>query len=167
MVARASRVAWHCGRPIGGFALVVVVVLLSCGSLVARAGTSASTAATKDITFDTVKFDMKKGDPFERKMLTADIKKLEGKPVRIRGYILPSFQASGIKQFVLVRDNMECCFGPGAALFDCILVEMVSGKTTDYTVKPVTVEGTFTIKEFKGLDGKHLAIYHLDGKDVK
>ena len=162
MVASACR-----PRARGICSLLVAAVLLSYGSVVAQAGNSADTAPTKSITFDTIKFDMKKGDPFERKMLTADINKLTGKPVRISGYILPSFQASGIKQFVLVRDNMECCFGPGAALFDCILVEMTAGKTTDYTVKPVTVEGTFTIKEFKGLDGKHLAIYHLDGKDVK
>ena len=123
--------------------------------------------STRDITFDTLKFEMTKGDPFERKMLTEGIEKLVGMPIRIRGYILPSFQQKGIKQFVLVRDNMECCFGPGAALYDCILVEMVGDATTEFSVRPVTVEGVFTIKELKGPDGKHLAIYHLDGKSVK
>ena len=43
---------------------------------------------------------------------------LEKQAVRIRGYILPSFQQAGLTQFVLVRDNQECCFGPGAALHD-------------------------------------------------
>ena len=120
-----------------------------------------------DITFDDIKFEMKKGDPFERKMLTDSIEKLDGKPIKIRGYMLPSFQQKGITQFVLVRDNMECCFGPGAALFDCILVEMADGASTSFTVKPIAVEGTFKISEFLGPDGKHLAIYHLDGKSVK
>ena len=64
-------------------------------------------------------------------------------PIRIRGYILPSFQQSGLTQFVLVRDNMECCFGPGAALFDCIVVQMAEGKTAEYTIRPVAVEGEF------------------------
>ena len=100
-------------------------------------------------------------------MLTKKINELHGKTVKIRGYILPSFQQKGIKQFVLVRDNMECCFGPGAALYDCVLVEMVEGKSTSYTVRPVAVEGEFTIREFKDPDGKHLAIYHLDGVKVK
>ena len=50
-------------------------------------------------------------------MLTPAVKKLTGKPIRIRGYILPSFQQAGIKQFVLVRDNMQCCFGPGQAAY--------------------------------------------------
>ena len=68
---------------------------------------------------------------------------------------------------MLVRDNMECCFGPGAALHDCIVVEMEKGATTDFTVRPVTVEGKFSIKQLDGPDGKTLAIYRLDGKSVK
>jgi hypothetical protein len=120
----------------------------------------------RDITFDTIKFEMKKGMPFKRSMLSDEIEKLKGKRVRIRGFILPSFQQKGIKQFVLVRDNMECCFGPGAALYDCVLVEMDKDKTTSFTVRPVAVEGKFAIKEFKGPDGKHLAIYYLTGYDV-
>jgi hypothetical protein len=121
----------------------------------------------RDITFDDIKFDMVKGTAFKRSMLTKKIEELTGKPIRIRGYILPSFQQEGITQFVLVRDNMECCFGPGAALYDCILVEMEAGKETSFTVRPVTVEGKFEISEFKDPDGKHLAIYHLTGKHVK
>ena len=121
----------------------------------------------KNLTFDDIEFKMKKGAPFKRSMLGEKIEKLSSRSVRIRGYILPSFQQKGIKQFVLVRDNMECCFGPGAALYDCILVEMEAGKSTSYTVRPVSVEGTFTIKEYKGPDGKHLAIYHLAGRRVK
>lgn len=124
-------------------------------------------AKVRDISFDDLKFDMKKGDPFLRSMLTEKIEKMHGTKIRIRGYILPSFQQKGITQFVLVRDNMECCFGPGAALYDCVLVEMASGKSTSFTVRPVTVEGKFEISEYKGPDGKHLGIYHLVGDDVK
>jgi hypothetical protein len=127
----------------------------------------AKTAAVKEVTFDYVKLDLKKGDVFAPSLLTDKIKELEGRKIRIRGYILPSFQQSGITQFVLVRDNMQCCFGPGALLHDCILVEMIAPATATFTVRPVSVEGTFTIREVKGPDGKHLAIYHLDGKEVK
>ncbi len=121
----------------------------------------------KDITFDDIKFDMEKGAPFTRSMLPEKVEKLAEQPIRIRGYILPSFQQKGIKQFVLVRDNMECCFGPGAALYDCILVEMAPGKSASFTVRPVSVEGKFEVSEFLGPDGKHLAIYRLVGEDVK
>ena len=43
---------------------------------------------------------------------------------------------------------------------------MKPGKTTEYTVRPVAVEGKFELRDFKGPDGKYLAIYHLDGETV-
>jgi hypothetical protein len=151
---------------------------LSSGLLVAVTGTSPPAAAadrsgsekqaTRDITFDDIKLDLKKDDPFKKSLLTDKVKQLDGKPVKIRGYILPSYQQEGIKQFVLVRDNMECCFGQGAALHDCVLVEMLGDATATFTVRPVSVEGKFSVKEVVDPDqGKTLAIYHLDGKSVK
>ena len=121
----------------------------------------------KSITFDDVKFDIKKGAPFKRSMLPAKIEKLNKKRISVKGYMRPSYQQKGIMQFVLVRDNQECCFGKGAALYDCILVEMAPKKGASFTVRPITVEGVFTVREFKGPDGKHLAIYHLVGEKVK
>lgn len=120
-----------------------------------------------DRTFDDLRFDIEVGEPFERSLLTESIEALDGLPIRIRGFILPTPQKRGIKQFVLVRDNQECCFGPGAALFDCILVEMKEGQTAEYTIRPVAVTGTFNIREFKGPDGQHLAIYRIAGESVK
>ena len=67
----------------------------------------------------------------------------------------------------MVRDNQQCCFGPGAALYDCILVEMQPGRTAEYTIFPVTFEGTFDIRELRGPDGKHLDIYHLAAESMK
>jgi hypothetical protein len=120
-----------------------------------------------DRTFDDIKFDIEPDAPFDRSMLTDKVRELDGKPIRIRGYILPTSQASGIKRFVLVRDNQECCFGPGAALFDCILVTMQGGKSAEFSVRPVAVEGKFKVEEFYGPDDKPLAIYRLDGEAVK
>ncbi len=133
----------------------------------AAAALNAKPPATVDITFDDIKFDIKPDAPFKREMLTKKIEDMAGKPVRIRGYILPSFQQSGLTQFVLVRDNQACCFGPGAALYDCIVVEMKPGKSTDFNLYPVAVEGTFSIKVLDDPDGKALAIYHLDGEAVR
>jgi len=147
---------------------VLAVVSLAIASVVWPAAAAlAEEQTTKEITFDDVKLDMKAGDPFQRSLLTPSVKKLDGAPVRIRGYILPSFQQAGIKQFVLVRDNMQCCFGPGAALHDCILVEMTGNAAANFSVRPVSVTGVFSVKEVVGPDGTHLAIYHMDGKEVK
>lgn len=121
----------------------------------------------REITFDDIKLEMQKGEPFVRDLLPAAVTDLAGAPIRIRGYILPSFQQSGLTQFVLVRDNQECCFGPGAALHDCIVVRMRPGKTADFSIRPVAVAGTFRIDELRAPDGTHLAIYALDGDEVK
>jgi hypothetical protein len=126
-----------------------------------------TSAAPQNITFDTLKFPLEKNDDYQRSLLTPAIASLDHRPVKLRGYILPSFQQSGLTQFVLVRDNMQCCFGPGAALYDCVVVNMKPGKTADFTVRPVAVEGTFELRDYKGPDGKFLAIYHLDGDAVR
>jgi hypothetical protein len=127
----------------------------------------ARPAAFREITFDDIKLDMEKGAPFSRDLLPKRVTALVGTPVRIRGYILPSFQQTGLTQFVLVRDNQECCFGPGAALHDCIVVRMRPGKTADFSIRPVAVAGTFAIDELRAPDGSHLAIYALAGDEVK
>lgn len=133
----------------------------------AAESTASSSGRPAEKTFDDIVFDIEPDEPFERSMLTPEIEHLSGDRIRIRGYILPTAQKRGIKQFVLVRDNMECCFGPGAALYDCILVTMQKGSTAEFSIRPVAVTGTFEIEEFKGPDGKHLAVFQLHGEEVR
>ena len=138
---------------------------------------SAASRAKGEINFDDLKFEIEKDAPFEKGMLTGDVKKLDGQKVKLRGYILPStlFKETNIDQFVLVRDNQECCFGPGAALFDCVIIEMLPGRTTDFVTRPVTVEGKFKIDtekyKYPGGTGprgaSHFAIFKIAGESVK
>ena len=122
---------------------------------------SAKTGEPIDLTFDNIKFDMEKGTAFQREMLTEEIKNLHGKTVRLRGFIKPGARQKDLKKFVFVRDDKECCFGPGAAIFDCVLVQMEKENPTDFTVRPVTIEGKFYLKEYKGPDGNTWAIYRM------
>jgi len=121
-----------------------------------------------DKTFDDIKFPMKKNEQFRRELITPEIEGLAGRRIKIRGYILPSDQAQGITQFVLVRDNRECCFGPGAMLYDCLMVTMKEGETTDFSTFPVTVEGDFSIDPFRYEENEpYLFIYRLDDAVVE
>ncbi len=121
-----------------------------------------------EATFDDLKFEMTKTELFDRAMLTPKVNALMGKKIRVRGYIFPTLRKTGLNRIVLVRDNMECCFGPGAALFDCILVTMAPGKTAEYTIRPVAVEGTIRLEELQGgPDGRPLAIYQMVGDKVE
>ncbi len=135
--------------------------------------TSAATkpAATKssrivDKTFDDIKFDIEPDAPYERDMLTEEIEDLVGQRIRIRGYIYPTMQREGLKAFVLVRDNQECCFGPGAALYDCIRIEMTPGRTATFSTKPVSVEGEFVVDPLE-FDGVTRAVFLMRGEKVK
>ena len=138
---------------------------------------SAAARAKGEITFDDLRFDIEKDGAFTDKMLDKDVKSLDGINVKLRGYILPSstYKNKGFDRFVLVRDNQECCFGPGAALYDCVMVEMKKGKTADFETLPVTVHGKLEIdtKTYMYPGGKgprgatHLAIFRIKGDAVK
>jgi len=118
-----------------------------------------------ELTFDDLSFEMEKGGKFERSMLTERIKKFHGEEVRLRGFIRPSFRQSKIEKFVFVRDDKECCFGPGAAIYDNALVSLKKGTQTDYTVRPVVVVGQLHLKEYETPGGMVLSIYRIkDGK---
>lgn len=118
-----------------------------------------------ELTFDDIKFAMETGSKFERELIGAPIEGLSGKRIRIRGYILPTTKQHP-DQFILVRDNMECCFGPGAALYDCVAVFMNPGKQTTFTTRPVAVEGTFSI-EVSEFEGMVFSIYRMDADSAK
>ena len=116
---------------------------------------------TVNITFDDLAFEMEKGGDFERSMLTDHINQLDQRTIKVRGYIKPTNRSSGIRKFVFVRDDKECCFGPQAAIFDNILVSMKKGKELDYTVRPITLQGKLKLVEWRGPDDKIWSIYQM------
>lgn len=94
------------------------------------------------------------------------LSKLDGQPVRIRGFMYPTFESSGIESFVLARDNQICCFGRDPKVYDLIQVSMKSGNTTDYIPnRPFDVVGTFRI-EMLAEGGKPMGLYWLDDARV-
>ncbi len=128
---------------------------------------TVSASKTVDTTFDELKFEMEKTDPFKRSLLTPKIEDLFGNRIKIRGYMYPTLKRRGLTGFVLVRDNQECCFGPGAALFDCIRVQMHPDKTAEFSIRPIAVEGVFKFEEFSDVDGTTRAIYMLEQAAVE
>jgi hypothetical protein len=119
------------------------------------------------ITFDDIKFDMEKGQKFTRDLLTNAINELAGRRLQLKGFIRPSNRQKGLSKFIFVRDDKECCFGPTAAIYDCVLVSLADGESCDFTVRPITVEGDFFLKEFDGPDGRVWAVYRMKNGVVK
>ncbi len=72
---------------------------------------------------------------------------LNGQMVRVRGFMYPPYQAEGLEGFVLLKDNQNCCYGPGAKIYDHILVKMKAGTTARYVPLQESLEvvGRFKI----------------------
>lgn len=70
------------------------------------------------------------------------LKSLDGQRVRIRGYMVPTFQAEDLVGFTLARDTSACCFGPNPKVSYLIEVWMKNGKTSEYIhYRPFDVVG--------------------------
>lgn len=88
------------------------------------------------------------------------LKALEGKRIRVRGFMYPPFQDTDIRGFVLARDNQICCFGRTPKEYDLVDIFLRKGVTTYYIQnRPFDVVGVFHIKsEIE----KYTAMYELE-----
>ena len=86
------------------------------------------------------------------------LQSLDGMKIRVRGFMYPNFQETGITAFVLARDNQICCFGREAKIYDLVNVYLKQGETTRYIQnRPFDVVGIFRINPDADEDG----IYQL------
>jgi hypothetical protein len=94
------------------------------------------------------------------------LKGLEGKRVRIRGFMYPTFSQTGIHAFGLARDNQICCFGRNPKIYDVFDVQLRDGVTTDYLPnRPFDVVGVFHIRP-EAEEGKLFHLYEMDDATV-
>ena len=114
------------------------------------------------ISFDDLEFEIEPGQPFEAEMLTEEIEALDGQLIKIRGYMLPTYRADGIEEFVLVRDDQICCFGPTAKVCHNMQVYMTGGATARYTTRTIEVEGRFSLQNWVSEDGVVYSCYRID-----
>jgi hypothetical protein len=113
-----------------------------------------------EITYDDLNTEMKEDMKWDAKFLTDRIKELEGKTVKIAGFMLADFRTKGITEFVMLK-NTECKFGPGGAPHHVVLVHLGPGEETRYTTRAVAVEGVLQLKPWEGPDGNTWALYEL------
>ncbi|MEO2016721.1 MAG: hypothetical protein ABGZ53_20380 [Fuerstiella sp.] len=74
------------------------------------------------------------------------LNELSGQRIRIRGFMYPTFEATGLTAFTMARDNGICCFVRQPKIYDIIGISLADGETTDYIEgKPFDVEGIFRI----------------------
>lgn len=89
---------------------------------------------------------------------------LDGKQVFIKGYILDTAKANGIKSFFLVRDKGDCCFGGNPEIDERVLVEL-DDQAVDYTDRQSKIIGQFTVAPETMVDASgRRVLYTLKGK---
>lgn len=94
--------------------------------------------------------------------LPAWLSGLNGKTVRIRGWMFPPPIEKELPAFMFVRDNNICCFGRKALIYDKFGVRMRSGETTDYIQgRPFDVVGRMRVSS-RIDDGELVWLYMID-----
>jgi hypothetical protein len=91
---------------------------------------------------------------------------LDGKQIRIRGWMYPTFVSEGLTSFTLARDNGICCFQRMPKIYDVIFVKLDVGQSSRYIEqRPFDVEGTFRIDNES--DGSELPrLYKIENARV-
>lgn len=88
------------------------------------------------------------------------LKDLDGRRVRIRGFMYPAFETE-LERFGLARDNGICCFVRKAKIYDLFEVQMRDGETAQYVEgRPIEVVGVFQIRPWVE-DGELLRLYRM------
>jgi hypothetical protein len=119
------------------------------------------------ITFDDLNLGMQADMVFREFLLTDRARELDGKKVRLVGYMDGGVsQTKGIQEFVLLR-NTECKFGPGGQADHLVRVLMKDGATADYSLNALQIEGVIKVNPFSGPDGNTWSVYDLIGEQVK
>lgn len=94
------------------------------------------------------------------------LKSLDGRRIRIRGFMYPTFQQTGVHAFGLARDNQICCFGRDPKIYDVFDVVLHEGATTNYIPnRPFDVVGVFHIRPEVD-SGKLYHLYEMDDATV-
>jgi hypothetical protein len=96
-------------------------------------------------------------------MFHPDVKALDGQKVFIKGYMYPTNETKGLKSFLLVKDNAQCCFGGNPKINDMIMVTLKSGRGVDYHQGVLmSVGGVFHCQRATGPAGL-APVYTIDG----
>ncbi len=87
---------------------------------------------------------------------------LDGKRVFIKGYVFPGSKEYGIKTFLLVRDQGDCCFGGNPKVTDRVQVTLVDPLRLTFRKRLHGVAGVFHVKPAPAVDGIGGVYYQLE-----
>lgn len=160
----------YTGMPLAIAGLVLSLTFLAVG--VGQAGYIYATEVPEG--YERISFlGMKPSGADERasRPFPEEVIALAGEQVFIKGYIRPDSTNSrtGIDQFLLVRDDNQCCFGDlqKVKYFDQMAVKILPPKKIDYSPKLFRLGGTLIVIPQNLGRGPEYPVYALEADYVK
>lgn len=98
--------------------------------------------------------------------IPADVLRLNGATLRLRGYMIPLDQAENIGEFALVPSLSAIPFGRPRKVQQVVVVHLPPGQGINYSPDELQVQGTLSVKEKKD-NGLIVSIFDLDATSVK
>lgn len=101
-------------------------------------------------------------------LIPAKIRALDGTRVMLTGFMVPvEIQKERVRTFLLVKNQMVCCFGIAVSMNDWVMVDMEPGKTAPF-VQDVLLNAYGVLEVGERLeDGMVMSIYRLRGDSVE
>ena len=92
---------------------------------------------------------------------------MDGRNVLLKGYMYPGKQQLGIVQFLLVRDQGDCCFGGNPRITDRVLVQLSDPRGMPFSPRLTKIAGRFAVRPTANaaIDGG--VLYHLEAAGVR
>ena len=158
-----------------------LIVLLLAGALASRAADAPKAGEIEKVGFDRLAsyvFTPPETDPATPNapppsgaaQIPDRIKALDQHKVAVTGFMLPTKMEGGlVKEFLLVKDPMMCCYGVMPKINEWIVVKMVGPGVKPLMDLPITFEGRLRVGEMYE-NGYLTGVYLLEGEklaDVK
>ncbi len=124
--------------------------------------------------YSRISFNTMKPDELQERgglIVPPDVTSLEGKNVFIKGYIRPDSVTvpRGIDQFLLVRDNNQCCFGDMSKIkyYDQVLVKMTGDHRVDFSRGVFCIGGVLHVEPQYAAPGAPKTVFSLTADYAK
>ncbi len=96
-----------------------------------------------------------------------EIRKLDGRPIEIRGYMMPTeLEGKHVRSFVLVVSQNVCCYGASPEINEYIVVRMMGKPALLLENIPIRIRGTLRVGDIYE-NGFWTGIYAMECSEVK
>lgn len=143
--------------------MLSLATVLGAGSL-AAAQEVLSVGFDKLASFEFVAPDDPSKAEAAEKQIPDTVRELDAKKVAVTGFMLPVKMEEGmVKEFLLVKDPMMCCYGAMPKVNEWVVVKMVGKGTPPLMDVPITFEGQLEVGQI--YEGGYLTgLYLLKGE---